>query len=82
MTTAEWARILGLVFVGLLFVWFLNRFAQQPAEGTVQTSGQDGCRAPAEFEQLHFVIGKRGDRFELIACHYVGTRGTYKGKKP
>jgi len=35
-----------------------------------------GCRIPAENEQVHIVVSRRGERL-VAQCMHVGSRGTY-----
>jgi hypothetical protein len=39
------------------------------------------CPLDVKFEQLHIVVTRVDDRLEL-QCMYLGSRGTYRARKP
>lgn len=63
------------LLAGLWLAWTLY----QLRPSLVLTSGLEGCRMPADTEQLVVIHAWRGNRL-VARCVYVGSPGTY-GKR-
>lgn len=78
--TELFASVLGLIAVLYLLpaakTWIVAK-----AEA-VHTSALVECRPPAEHEQLHLVVLHRDGRLVAGGCLFIGSQGTYPGRRP
>lgn len=79
MTRALQYALAGVA--AILLIWFAPQLgARIRAIAPVQTSALGACPMPTEFEQLHIRVWLLNGHL-VSECMYVGTRGTYGGKR-
>jgi hypothetical protein len=76
-----WPFIVGAIITALVLgsiVPHLHRWLI--AATSVQTSALGRCPLDVPFEQLHIVVTRQGGSL-AVECMYIGTRGTYGGRR-
>lgn len=66
--------VLVILLALLGFAWRLHARAPSAIE---QPSAIARCLPPSEYELLHVIVSRKGDRIEA-SCAYLGPRGAYK----